>query len=110
MSTNLEKRIELQLKEAENEAKRLENEAKRLENEAKKLEIEAKRENTILRLTINEWIDAVDAGGGCAWTLAVLILLAVVVLNPEEAETLDQYIVGFGGLAIGYYLRDKNSK
>lgn len=55
MSTNLEKRIELQLKEAENEAKRLEIEAKRLEIEVKKLEIEAKRENTILRLTITHY-------------------------------------------------------
>ena len=73
---------------------------------AKKLEIQilqSQKPNTILWLTINEWINAVDAGSGCAWTIAVLILLIAVVINPEEAETLDQYIVGFGGLAIGYY-------
>ncbi len=88
----------------------MEIEAIRLSIEAKRLEIEAKKENTILWLTINEWVKAVDAGGGCAWTIAVLILLVVVVLNPEEAETLDQYIVGFGGLAIGYYLSDRSSE
>lgn len=70
MSTNLKDRIELQ--KAENEAKRLENEAKRLEIEM----LLAKKPNSILRLTTKEWIEATRAGGGCAWTVAVLALLA----------------------------------
>lgn len=40
-----------------------------------------------------------------AWTMSILAMLCAIIFWPELADTLDQFIAGFGGLGAGVLLR-----
>ena len=93
MSTNLREKIRLQ--ELENEAKKLE------------LELENARQPNKVGFTANEWSQLAITAGGCAVSLPIIGLLVAVLFDPSLVEAYDQFIVGFMGVVIGYYFRDR---
>lgn len=58
----------------------------------------------ILWLTAEEWIEIGHTAGGCIWSIPVIVLFIIIILDPQKIEAYDQFLVSFGGAAFAFYL------